>query len=77
MTRTYATFGGYHSKSQLEKIRDLMQGKSYMHFDVSVGCAGGTANCILGVSTDHEDVTQEELKEFFTWGLINELAEHL
>lgn len=54
-----------------------MQGKSYMNFDVSVGCAGGTENCILGVSTDYEDVTQEELKEFFTWGLINELAERL
>ena len=53
---------GYFTRSTCEKIKERLQGYSYMNFDISWSdCVG---NCILIVKTDYDD-TEENIKNFF------------
>lgn len=58
---------GYFSESECQRIKEIMDGKSFMDFDVSWSNQAG--NCILIVATDYynnptrEDA--EEVKRFF------------
>lgn len=73
---TYASLDGYHGRDELEKISTAMEGKSYMRFHIEIGNAGAN-NCVLGVSTECEGVTEDELRNFFIWCLVCELCDRM
>lgn len=52
----------YFCESDCKAIKELMQGRSYMNFDVS--WCNNAGNCILNVSTDYDDEPQN-IKNFF------------
>lgn len=53
---------GYFTESSVEKIKQKLDGKSFMSFKVLYSnCCG---NCFLGVATDYEG-TEQEIKNFF------------
>lgn len=53
---------GYFCESDCKAIKELMQGQSYMNFNVS--WCNHAGNCILNVSTDYDDEPQN-IKNFF------------
>ena len=53
---------GYFLETECNAIKDALQGKSYMKFDISWSNVCG--NCTLIVSTDYEDEPQN-IKNFF------------
>lgn len=53
---------GYFCESDCKAIKEVMQGYSYMKFNVTWFNHAG--NCILNVSTDYEDEPQK-IKNFF------------
>ena len=62
---------GYFLESTCKKIKEKMEGKTYMTFHVAwSNCAG---NCTLIVSTDYDE-TEEKIKYFFLHCLITESA---
>lgn len=65
---------GYFAERECEKIKECLQGYSFMNFDISwSNCAG---NCTLVVKTDYDD-TAENIKNFFlhcALGVIFELT---
>lgn len=64
---------GYFTESTMEKIKEIMDGESFMNFEVAwSNCAG---NCTLIVKTDYED-TEENIKGMFLAFALNLLAEH-
>ena len=53
---------GYFSQMICEKIKNAMEGRTFMDFKVKYSnCAG---NCTLIICTDYED-TEENIKSFF------------
>lgn len=53
---------GYFTETACEKIKEKMQGKTYMNFEIAyINCAG---NCTLIIKTDYE-VEPQEIKNFF------------
>ena len=53
---------GYFTKGTAEKIKEVMDGTTFMHFKVHYSNWAG--NCTLIVDTDYE-ATEEEIKNFF------------
>lgn len=54
---------GYFSERECKAIKEEMQDKTYMNFDVSWSKAG--INCTLIVRTDYEEEKLNEVKNFF------------
>lgn len=61
---------GYFLESECQAIKDALQGKTYMNFDISWSNQAG--NCTLIVSTDYEDEPQE-IKNFFLNCALSEI----
>ena len=64
---------GFFSERECEAIKEAMQGKTYMNFNVKWSNSAG--NCTLIVCTDYED-TESRIKNFFlhcALGLIFEI----
>lgn len=62
---------GYMTANQCEKIKKVMDGKTYMNFEVIYSnCAG---NCILGCKTSY-DASESEIRNFFLAALISSMA---
>lgn len=64
---------GYFTKNEIEAIKKVMDGKTYMQFEVTH--SNSVVNCILIVRT-HEDVTEEELKNMFLASALSEMKYH-
>lgn len=62
---------GYFTKREIEGIRKVMQGRTYMKFDVGAGNYAG--NCTLIVRTDYE-ASEEDVKGQFLNCALAELA---
>ena len=63
MIREYAfTELGYFTEQTCEKIKKVMDDKTFMNFRVSWSNHAG--NCTLIICTDYED-TEENIKSFF------------
>ena len=62
---------GYMSKNQCENIKKVMNGKTYMNFEVIYSNFAG--NCILGCKTNYE-ASESEIKNFFLASLIGNMA---
>ena len=63
MIREYAfTELGYFTEQTCEKIKKVMDDKTFMNFRVSWSNYAG--NCTLIICTDYED-TEENIKSFF------------
>lgn len=61
---------GYFLESELQAIKDALQGKTYMKFDISWSNQAG--NCILVLGTDYEDEPQN-IKNFFLNCALSEI----
>ena len=64
---------GLFSKNQCERIKSIMQGKTFFNFNIQFGGCGNQ-NQTLVVSSNIENYTAEELKEMFIYSCLNELA---
>ena len=53
---------GYFCEKECEAIKEVMQGKTYMNFDVDWSKQG--INCTLIVKTDYEE-DEPKVKDFF------------
>lgn len=53
---------GYFTEKSCERIKKVMDGKTFMNF--RVGWSNFAGNCTLIISTDYED-TEENIKSFF------------
>lgn len=53
---------GYFTKSTIEKIAKVMNGNTFMNFEV--GCCNMAGNCTLSIRTDY-DAPEDEIKNFF------------
>lgn len=53
---------GYFTEKSCERIKKVMDGKTFMNFRVSWSNFAG--NCTLIICTDYED-TEENIKSFF------------
>ena len=65
--------GGFFSKEKCEKIKKIMQGKTFYNFDIQYG-GYGCQNQQLIVSSKIDGYTSEELKDIFIYACLNELA---
>lgn len=63
---------GYFTKTQCERIKAKMQGKTFFNFDISYSNVSG--NCKLIIRSHNENYTAEELKEMFIYCCIGELG---
>jgi hypothetical protein len=70
-TEVYFEELGYMSKSTCEKIKGIMDGKTYMDFEVSYSNYAG--NCTLICSTTYE-ASESEIKNFFLSALIQNMV---
>lgn len=61
---------GYFTKSACEKIKEKMQGKTYMNFEITYSNFAG--NCTLIIQTDYE-AEPREIKNFFLNCALNQL----
>ena len=61
---------GNFSEQDCTKIKEAMEGRTYMQFSVEYSNYAG--NCTLIVKTDYED-TEEHIKSFFLHCLITSL----
>ena len=75
-TMTEYTFEelGYFTKTEAEAIKEVMDGKTYMQFEIAY--CNNAGNYIMTVRTHEEDVTKEELKNFFIGCVFSELRYH-
>lgn len=64
---------GYFLESQCLKIKEKMQGKSFLNFDIAYSNQAG--NCKLIVRSKNSNYSEIELKEMFIYCCISELAE--
>ena len=62
---------GYMTKTQCENIKKVMNGKTYMNFEVIYSSFAG--NCTLGCKTNYE-ASKSEIKNFFLSALIGNMA---
>lgn len=61
---------GYFTANQCEKIKQAIDGKTFMNFHV--GFSNWAGNCTLIACTDYND-TEENIKSFFLHCLISYL----
>ena len=59
---------GYFSKKQCERIKEQMQGKTYMNFNIEYGGMAGNNQIII---TSNEDISDKELKKMFIHYALN------
>ena len=62
---------GYFCESECKAIKEAMQGKTYMNFDV--GYSNQAGNCTLIIATDY-NATEQEIKNFFLACALGKLA---
>lgn len=62
---------GYFTESACKKIKEALDGKTYMNFKVSY--SNMHSNCTLIIATDY-DATEEEIKSFFLNAALSTLA---
>lgn len=53
---------GFFSIKECERIKECLQGKTYMNFDIA--WSNNVGNCTLIIKTDYND-TEEKIKNFF------------
>lgn len=70
---TYCEIGGYFSVKQCEKIKEKLQGKTFLNFDIQYG-GYGEQNQIISVGSEIDDCSPEELKNLFIHYCLAELA---
>ena len=61
---------GYFSNDQCKKIKEKLQGKTFMNFNIEYGGIAGN-NTII-VSSNVENYSDEELKEMFIYSALTE-----
>ena len=62
---------GYFTATECEKIKKIMDGRTYMRFEVIYSnCVG---NCTIGCKTDY-DAPESEIRNFFLHALIGNMA---
>lgn len=64
---------GLFSVKQCENIKKIVQGKTFLNFDIQHGGCGEQNHTII-VSSNAEDCTVEELKSLFFYVCLTELA---
>lgn len=64
---TTTSIEGYFTESQAKKLKEKMQGKSYLNFSVEYSNENG--NCTLIVSTDYYEENEFNTKEEFEQAL--------
>ena len=64
---------GYLQDRDVEAIKALMQGRSFMHFDIRSSNYAG--NHTLVVSTTRPDTTEDELKGMFLFSMALTISE--
>lgn len=69
---TSYTLPGYYSTKDAQRIKDRMNGKTYMNFKVEFGGVAGNNEII--VMTDREDTTETELQEMFVSYALTNIA---
>lgn len=65
---------GLFSKKQCEKIKEKMQGKTFLKFDIQYG-GYGEQNQTISVCSNNDEYSPEELKEVFIYFCLTELAD--
>lgn len=70
-TEIYFEDLGYMTTTQCNNIKKVMNGKTYMNFEVIYSNFAG--NCILGCKTNYE-ASESEIKKFFLSSLIGNMA---
>lgn len=65
---------GYFTKSTAEKIKEVMDGTTFMYFKVHYSNWAG--NCTLIVDTDYE-ATEEEIKNYFIAAAFNRMTDKI
>ena len=63
---------GYLRDTDVKAIKERLQGRSYMHFDIRYSSYAG--NYTLVVGTSRPDTTEEELAHMFLAVAMTELA---
>lgn len=71
MTRTL--IGSNYMQKHAEAIKRVMDGQSYMDFNVEIGRCGPCSWCV-SVSTEREGTTEKELYDMFIYCALTELA---
>lgn len=71
-TKEIRVHGGYFTKEQCERIKEVLQGKTYMNFDISYSNCGAW-NCNLFVKVS-DKYSEQEVKDFFFYVALCELA---
>ena len=62
----------YFTENVCLKVKEKLEGKTYMHFHITwSNCAG---NCTLIIETDYKD-TPRRIKDFFLYCAISYLAD--
>lgn len=70
-TKIYFEDLGYMTKTQCENIKRVMDGATFMNFEVSYSnCCG---NCTLICSTNYE-ASETEIRSFFLGALIGKMS---
>lgn len=70
---TSVEISGLFRVKQCEQIKKIMQGKTFLNFDIQYGGYGEHNQTII-VSSNAEDCTAEELKVMFFYACLVELA---
>lgn len=63
---------GYFTEKECLKIKEKMQDKTFLHFDISYSNYAG--NCKLIVRSQNTNHSKSELKKMFIYCCISELA---
>ena len=64
---------GYFTPSTVEKIKSVMNGKTFMNFQVGCSVQAGV-NCLLIIKTDYNE-SENNIKNFFLNSLIENMAQ--
>ena len=72
---THYQLPGYYSQTDAEKVKAILQGRSFMNFQVGIANIAG--NCCISIHTDYYDddeMTKEEkqaaLRDFIIFCLV-------
>ncbi len=67
------TYFGYFTEDQCKRLKEKLQGKTFLHFDIAYSNECG--NCTLIVRTNNTNYSLAEMKEMFISYCISELAD--
>lgn len=67
------TYFCYFTESQCKRLKEKLQGKTFLKFDISYYSRG--VNCTLIVRSDNTNYNLQELKEMFIYYCISEFAD--